>query len=129
MWTAATSTQAVEYLIDLRARRPPLCQPNHTNSSDFGGPNDHIGIQMVADFTRTDSLKMAPASGLHGDLEPCVRDGCASRTASKYRNTTTTATRHVAALHAAFRAQQPTWLRLREVRDEESTGQLPLPLP
>jgi len=32
---------------------------------------------MVADFTRTDSLKMAPASGLHGDLEPCVRDGCA----------------------------------------------------
>jgi hypothetical protein len=56
---------------------------------------------MVADFTRTDSLKMALASGLDGDLEPCVRDGCASRTASKYRNTTT-ATHHVAALDAAL---------------------------
>src|ERR1035437_3706205 len=49
----------------------------------------------------TDSLKMALASGLNGDLEPCVRDGCASRTASKYRNTTT-ATHHVAALDAAL---------------------------
>src|SRR5450759_2242000 len=27
------------------------------------------------------------------------------------------------------RTQPPIWLRLREVRDEESTGQLPLPLP
>jgi hypothetical protein len=31
---------------------------------------------MVANFTRTDSLKMALANGLNGDLEPCVRDGC-----------------------------------------------------
>jgi len=56
---------------------------------------------MVADFTRTDSLKMALAGGLNGDLEPCVRDGCASRTASKYCNTTN-ATHHVAALDAAL---------------------------
>ncbi|HEY5181075.1 MAG TPA: hypothetical protein VIJ07_15090, partial [Dermatophilaceae bacterium] len=44
---------------------------------------------MVADFTRTDSLKMALASGLNGDLEPCVRDGCASRTADGGRSTKT----------------------------------------
>ena len=46
------------------------------------------------------------------------RGVCPRRTATKYRNTTT-ATRHPAGLRAALRAQWPTSLRLREVRDEE----------
>jgi hypothetical protein len=50
-------------------------------------------------------------------LRPCMRRGCARRTATKCHNTTT-ATRHPAGLNAALACSVPTWLRLREVRDE-----------